>query len=48
MTIRVLVSNIVFHEKTKHIEIDVPFVREQVVAKKLRVQYVRTSRASSG
>lgn len=47
MTMGALVSNIVFHGKTKHIEIDVPFVREQVVAKKIK-STICTSRASSG
>lgn len=31
-----------FHSQTKHIEIDVHFVRKQVAAKNLRVQYVPT------
>ena len=35
-----LASNPVFHAQTKQIEIDVHFVRDQVLAKKLGVQYV--------
>lgn len=31
-----------FHSRTKHIEIDVHFVREQVASKSLKVQYVPT------
>lgn len=37
-----LASNVVFYSRTKHIKIDVHFVREKVVAKKLGVQYVPT------
>lgn len=35
-----LASNVVLHNKTKHIENDIHFVREQITTKKLKVQYV--------
>ena len=38
-----LASNPVFHARTKHIELDVHFVRDQVLAKKLSVRYVPTA-----
>lgn len=37
---RALASNLIFHAHTKHIEIDVHFVREIVASKRLTVQYV--------
>ena len=38
-----LASNPVLHARTKHIEIDAHFVRDQVLDKKLKVQYVPTT-----
>ena len=38
-----LASNPKFHSITKHIELDVHFVREKVVAQCLKVQYISSS-----
>ena len=35
-----LAKNLVFHARTKHIEIDVHFVREKVLAKEVEVRFV--------
>lgn len=40
MSAGALASNVVFHNRTRNIEIDMHFVREQVTVKKLKVQYV--------
>lgn len=38
-----LASNPVFHARTKHIEIDYHFIREQVLAKKIVLCYIATN-----
>lgn len=38
-----LAANPVFHARTKHIEIDVHFIRDKVLAKELDVRYVPSS-----
>jgi hypothetical protein len=35
-----LITNLIFHVRTKHIELNFHFVREQVVAKKLLVKFI--------
>lgn len=35
-----LAANSVFHGRTKHIGIDVPYIREQVSSKTVSIQYV--------
>lgn len=38
-----LAANPKFHARTKHIEVDVYFVRDKVVTKQLAIQYVPSS-----
>ena len=35
-----LTYNLVYHAKTKHVELDIHFIREKVAAKKIVVQFV--------
>ena len=37
-----LSANPVFHSSTKHIEVDIHFIREKVAAKELEVRYIPT------
>lgn len=38
-----LVANLVFHSKGKHVELDLHFVRDKVLAKQLDVRYIPTN-----
>jgi hypothetical protein len=43
-----MVKNSVFHARMKHIEIDLHFIRDQVLKGKLQLQFVPTERAANG
>ncbi|KAL2531564.1 Sugar transport protein 1 [Abeliophyllum distichum] len=43
MSANSLASNPVYHPRTKHIELDVHFIRDKVLAKELEVRYVPTT-----
>jgi hypothetical protein len=42
MGARYLASNLIFHGKMKHVEVDYHFVRDRVVKKLLGVRYIST------
>ncbi|RDX90521.1 Copia protein, partial [Mucuna pruriens] len=38
-----IASNLIFHERTKHIEIDCHFVREKLLAKEISTKFVNSN-----
>lgn len=40
---RLIATNSIFHERTKHFEVDVQLVSEKIESKEIRVQYIHTS-----